>query len=134
MSLLDKLRGNNDTAEETNENTTATSYDEEWHHEKAKEDIKEWKAAAGELLYCELCNQVFVSGDVFSDHRLASEHEIAREWVDNPDGPGEMLPYKRTLSGGDEFPDGAMVGRVEPCEPDEAFVKAAGLKEAHDDE
>lgn len=62
------------------------------------------------MVYCELCEQVFVSFDTFYDHRVASDHDAARRG-------DEQFEHYRDLRPGHSFPDNATVGQLEPCKP-----------------
>lgn len=64
-----------------------------------------------ELEYCERCGQVFATFDLFYDHRENSDEPGAKEWNED-----DRFVGRRTLEPGDEFPDGAIVGQLEPCE------------------
>ncbi|WP_224332899.1 hypothetical protein [Haloprofundus halobius] len=79
-------------------------------HEHAKESLSDWSESASTFYYCELCQQVFVSFDVFSDHRMASDFEAAT------DGEDEFSDYK-VLRAGDKIPKYARVGEIAPCKP-----------------
>lgn len=71
----------------------------------------------GQLLwYCELCESVFSTFDMFYDHRQASDSELARQWATNDDGH-DIFAHRRKLDPGEEVP--GTVGRAEPCEPTE---------------
>lgn len=107
MSVISKLLGQPKADEESAERPSVRS-----SHEISKEDIDEWPPEASTLIYCELCEQVFVSGDVFYDHRMASTDERARKL-----SPEDGFEDRRELTAGDEFPDEATVGEVTPCEP-----------------
>jgi hypothetical protein len=90
----------------------------ERRHERAKEDIEKWGPVASTLIYCELCEQVFTSGDIFYYHRHASESELARQTYETDDDTiGEEFGHYRELTASDEFPENATVGVIEPCEP-----------------
>ena len=81
-------------------------------HEIAKEDIELFDEDACGLIYCELCEQVFGSGDLFYTHRMASSDEQARKL-----SPENGFTHRRKLAVGEEFPENATVGEIEPCDP-----------------
>jgi len=85
--------------------------DSEFYQQKATESLDNWSEHACTLYYCDLCQQVFVSFDIFYDHREASEYDIARRT--DEDGYQDQ----RELEPGDEFPEFASVGGPEPCKP-----------------
>lgn len=76
------------------------------------QEIKTWPDAAATMYYCELCEQLYVSYDVFYEHRMDSDYDVQGD-------PERFLDYQE-LSEGDEIPENATVGRLEPCEPMEA--------------
>ena len=71
--------------------------------------LDSWSESAATLFYCEYCQQVFLSFDVFYDHRMASDVESVRS--------GEEFDGYRELAAGEDIPDDATVGELSQCEP-----------------
>lgn len=90
------------------------TYDDEWHQERAKQTLEQYRGESATLEYCELCNGLFASYDPFYDHRVASESDRARDRGE-PDG----FDHHQTLRHDDEIPEEATVGLMEPCVPSE---------------
>lgn len=101
MSLIRNLTTKFTSSSDTVEHTSETSED----------GIDVWSPWAFEFHYCELCGQVFSTWDVFDTHREDSAYEIA-----TPDDENAEYDHYRELKPGDEFPDGATIGKQEPCD------------------
>lgn len=83
--------------------------------EVARELIEEYSEFANRCIHCKICDQVFTSYDIFYDHRMASDADVAREGEDE-------FKHFQYLSSGEKFPDGVTVGHLEPCEPRDTEV------------
>jgi len=88
--------------------------DETWrdevdHQQLAQDalDGREYPEMAETLHYCGYCGQVFATGDVFYEHRVAG--------VGFRGDGDEDFRARQRLRGGDEFPDDARVGALEAC-------------------
>lgn len=122
MKAIQRLLGRSDTEEPpTDESTISTRS----AHERAKDQIGRWGEVASTFYYCELCEQVFVSFDVFYDHRQASESEQARHTYDRDGMIGEGFGDYRELTAGDELPENATVGEVAPCKPTDSLDESS---------
>lgn len=95
-----------------------TTYNDKSARERAEERLERWHDESTTLFYCELCEQVFVSFDIFYNHRDASESERARETDErHTEQLGVDFAHYRKLTSGDELPEDATVGKIEPCDP-----------------
>lgn len=96
-------------ANQNSNSKSSTMIDE--RREWAKDELEEWSDNANEMVYCELCQQVFTHYDIFYDHRMASESEVAQREGEESFDNYEMLDL------GAEFPEDATVGEITACEP-----------------
>lgn len=78
--------------------------------ESAQRSMDIWEGD-NQMVHCELCNQVFVSFDIFYDHRITSDAEPATEWE------GDKFAHYSELEEGVEFPEDATIGEAKPCHP-----------------
>ncbi len=97
-SIVRSLTGKENSADETDVETPPRSMDV-WQGDN-------------QMVHCELCNRVFVSFDIFYDHRITSDAEAATEW------DGDKFAHYSELEEGEEFPNGATIAEAEPCQPE----------------
>ena len=89
--------------------------------QRSIDDLEVFERMGGNhLIYCELCDTVFVILDIFHDHREASTDPLADDETDG-------WPAYHALEPGDSFPPSATVGYCEPCEPTDLTVQGSDV-------
>lgn len=96
-------------ASQTTENDDSS--DDTDHQEIARKHLDEWGSQATEIIHCELCDTIYISYDVFYDHRMASDDDYAAGRVDGRN----TFPQWSWLGAGEELPDGTGIGGNNPC-------------------
>jgi hypothetical protein len=100
-----------DLTEDKTAPTTVSELEEGWRQQRALDDLQAFKRLdANQIIHCELCDQLFVSFDIFHDHRQASPYRHADDDVEGWSAYRELEP-------GDPIPGSATVGHCEPCVP-----------------